>query len=240
MEAAFVQAFQATLQPDADKIRAAEQHLQEHLHTQPEAGLALVHIVFTDPSTSGLSLPLRQAAAVNLSKWIKERWSVFFAEFLGFPQLSVPATSQQDDVSPAALPPQYKEPIRDALLNSFSLPETKLRGPMIKALIHVAACDWPDEFPQVLPAVKTLLQAPLSHVQDAQAAYACEGALSFLDEWFYSSMDEESLMSITRDIMPVLESLLRNKVSTRPKSSANLSVPVSPYHRRFAATPSVF
>lgn len=216
-------ALKGTLEPDGAVIRAAERHLQDDLHPHPDAGLALVHIVFADAATSGLPLALRQAAAVNLTKWIKERWSVFFAEFIGFPsqqqQGANPTASSSSnasaaaataDASTVALSPEHKAPIRDALLGALTLPQSKLRGPMIKALIGVAACDWPDEFMELLPRIKALLHIPSS--ADGQQQLGTEGALAFLDEWFYSSMDETSLMSITREIFPDLERLLADSV----------------------------
>jgi hypothetical protein len=194
MEEELINTFKATLEPDATVIRAAQDHLQKTLHSRPEIGLCLINIVHAGPR---IPLPLRQAASVNLSLWVKERWSLFFNDFVGFPS--------NDGSGNIALPVEYKEPVRLALLNSCTLEEVKLRGPMIKALVNVASCDWPDEFPDLLPKIKQLLTSPVGSVE---SSFAVEGALSFLDDWFYNSMDETGLMSITRDILPDLERIL--------------------------------
>jgi hypothetical protein len=199
MEEELIRTLQATLEPNASVILAAQNHLEQHLHQQPQAGLSLVNIVHAGPA---IPLAIRQAAAVNLSLWIKQRWGPFFTEFVGFPAR---------DGKNVALSVEDKEPVRQALLSSISLDEVKLRGPMIKALVNVASCDWPDEFPSLLPKVQDLLTVQAS---TSQGLVSISGALSFLDDWFYNSMDETGLMSITRDILPDLERILTNaKVS---------------------------
>lgn len=193
MEEELVQTLKATLEPDASIIRAAQKHLTLQLHQQTQAGLSLINVV---QAGTALPLPIRQAAAVNLSLWIKQRWSPFFVEFVGF---------STADGSNVALPVELKEPVRQALLNSCSLEEAKLRGPMIKALVNIASCDWPDEFPSLLPRIGELLS---THASSKEDLIAIQGALSFLDDWFYTSMDETGLMCITRDILPDLERIL--------------------------------
>ncbi|UZJ51013.1 hypothetical protein CBS101457_000333 [Exobasidium rhododendri] len=193
MEEELISALNGTMQPDVAVIKAAQDHLQHHLHLLPEVGICLINIVHAG---ARIPLPLRQAAAVNLSLWVKERWSPFFSGFVGFP------TSEGNNI---ALPIEYKEPIRQALLNSCNLSEVKLRGPMIKALVNIASCDWPDEFPDLLPKIKHLLTRPAGSIENS---FAIEGALAFLDDWFYTSMDETGLMSITREILPDLERIL--------------------------------
>lgn len=203
MEEELVQTLRATLEPDGSIIRAAQEHLTKQLHQQPQVGLSLINVV---QAGAALPLSLRQAAAVNLSLWIKQRWSPFFVEFVGFPTV---------DGSNVALPIELKEPIRQALLNSCSLEEVKLRGPMIKALVNIASCDWPDEFPSLLPRIRELLA---THASSKEGLVSIQGALSFLDDWFYSSMDETGLMSITRDILPDLERILSDSEVSIPKT----------------------
>ncbi|MCO5565841.1 hypothetical protein L7F22_019516 [Adiantum nelumboides] len=200
MEEQLIAAFRGTLEPNVETIKAAEKHLREVLHPLPSAGMALIKIIFANDGS--LPISIRQAAAVNLSKWIKERWSPFFAEFEGFQERI------GDKVETVALPVEQKPPIREALLSGLALQETKLRGPILKALISIASCDWPDEFPDLLPKVQSLLQA---QGQGRESNYAVESALAFLDEWFYSSMDETGLMSITRELFPDLERILSNQ-----------------------------
>jgi hypothetical protein len=209
MEEELIQTLKATLEPNASIIAAAQNHLEQQLHQQPQVGVSLINIVHAGPA---IPLPIRQAAAVNLSLWIKQRWSPFFSEFVGF---------QAGDGHTVALSVELKEPIRQALLSSVSLEEVKLRGPMIKALVNVASCDWPDEFPGLLPRIQELLSF---QVNTAEGLVAILGALSFLDDWFYNSMDETGLMSITRDVLPDLESILsHSKVSGQ---SIRLAEPV--------------
>lgn len=193
MEEELIETLQGTLRPDAAIIQAAQTHLQQNVHPQPAAGLALISIV---NAGDRLPLAIRQAAAVNLSLWIKERWSPFFNEFVGFPA---------GDGKRIALAVEAKGPVRQALLDSCTLAEVKLRGPMIKALINIASCDWPDEFPDLIPRVRSLLEVQAG---TRESTVAIEGALSFLDDWFYNSMDETGLMSITKDILPNLEHII--------------------------------
>lgn len=200
MEEELIQTLKATLEPNASIIAAAQNHLESYFHEQPQVGVSLINIVHAGPA---IPLPIRQAAAVNLSLWIKQRWSPFFSEYVGF---------QDGNGRTIALSIELKKPVRQALLSSISLEEVKLRGPMIKALVNVASCDWPDEFPALLPRIQKLLSV---QVGTAEGLVSISGALSFLDDWFYNSMDETGLMSITRDILPDLERIVSEEKVSR-------------------------
>ena len=206
--------YAATLSPDAPTRQAAEAHLQ-HLQSQPACFIILVNLLLPPPSEQPQPLSIRQAAAIGLRALIKRKWSPFFDGFDGYP----PATGTGQ---PEALPLDIKTGVRQALLQVLIQPERKLRLAAANALATLATCDFPDEFPELLPFLSSqlsALDAPTSSNAagraDGQANIsAVHGAMIFLTDFVHTSLDGPQLLSVASRILPSLESLLAHHRTT--------------------------
>lgn len=115
------------------------------------AELAFNHQVALDPTTSSMllmqiaedalaPLDIRQSALLQLKRVIPKYWSMGFPSFLG------PPVSQE-----------VKSAIRSKLLHLVtSSPHTKIRSGCSYTIVQIAASDYPDEWPELLPFLYNL------------------------------------------------------------------------------------
>ncbi|KAI5452485.1 hypothetical protein NCC49_000648 [Naganishia albida] len=194
MEQELYNTLQSTLSPDAATRSAAEQNL-ERLMGSPEGGLALCNIALNQQ----LDISIRQSAAILLSQYIRKYWSGVFAQFIG------PWPSEE-----------IKKPFRTALIAGLSDPSSKIRSAMALALSLVAHSDFPDNFPEFLPSLFTILQSG-----DPRAT---TGALDVLKEFLQQDLPEDQLMDFLKEIAPVLLSLLNNPQTAPAVQAATISL----------------
>ncbi|KAJ9105109.1 hypothetical protein QFC20_004396 [Naganishia adeliensis] len=194
MEQELYNTLQSTLSPDATTRSAAEQNL-ERLMGAPEGGLGLCRIALNQQ----LDLSIRQSAAILLSQYIRKYWSGVFAQFIG------PWPSEE-----------IKKPFREALIAGLNDPSSKIRSAMALALSLVAHSDFPDNFPEFLPSLFSILQSG-----DPRAT---TGALDVLKEFLQQDLPEEQLMDFLKEIAPVLLSLLNSPQATPAVQAATISL----------------
>jgi hypothetical protein len=183
MEQELAHVFAATLSADAASRGEAEAHLAA-LHATPACGHALSSLLLS----AAYPLHLRQAAALSLRKWINERWSPYHQTFVGLPPSNAP------------LDAAAKPPVRAQLLQALTLPERALRLAAAYALSSASAPDWPDDFPELLPSIRQLLEQGGSD--------ATHGAMCFLADFVGGELDETQIMGASRELLPSLEKVL--------------------------------
>ncbi|KAK0554348.1 hypothetical protein OC845_000795 [Tilletia horrida] len=199
LQAELVQVLAGTLSADTATRRGAEARLAE-LHAQSiEAGPALsVLILPTSPSPIEPSeTALRQAAALSLRQLVKSKWSPLFENFTGYPS--------GPNGEPEALPEAAKLTVRTNLLHALASSSTKsARLAASYTLAAIASSDFPDQFPELLPALGQMLQSESS-------PDTVHGALSFLTEFVRDELDEQQIVGIGQDLLPLMERILANE-----------------------------
>lgn len=151
-------------------------------------GVALAHIFVADAPVAE-----RQAAGTALKRYIRERWSLAFDSFL---KLAEAAGEPGGD----AIPVHAKHAIRVALLAALASHERKVRLLAAQLLALVSTAEFPDNFPELLPAVHALL--------DAGAPDGVHGALVFFADLVQEELDENQLLLVARDYVPLLHRVL--------------------------------
>ncbi|KII94307.1 hypothetical protein PLICRDRAFT_50286 [Plicaturopsis crispa FD-325 SS-3] len=180
----------ATLSPDTNTRISAELKLSE-LSANPEAGLSLSQLILAQAA----DISLRQMSATRLyrfrsdlitivlRKYVTERWSPYFISFKG-----------------SAPPVEVKTQIRHAVFQGLSDPNRKVRTACAHTLSSIAACDWPDEYPELLSALITLLSS--------KSPDSVHGAMQVLTEFIKSDLTEDQILPVLRQLLPVLLSIL--------------------------------
>ncbi|KAF6754194.1 armadillo-type protein [Ephemerocybe angulata] len=188
------QVLAATLNPNTTTRVQAELTLGE-LFTQPTTGIALSQLVLAqDAETS-----LRQSASITLRKYIRERWSPIFASFKG-----------------SAPPPEVKTQIRDALFRGLSDPNRKIRSLCAHALSSVANADWPDEYPDLLQSLISLVSS--------SSPDSVHGAMQVFTEFIKSDLTEDQILPVLRQLLPVLLAILGSNEHAAPTRARTISV----------------
>ncbi|KAG8901625.1 hypothetical protein FRB99_005185 [Tulasnella sp. 403] len=210
------EALGASLNPDASTRIAAELRLSE-LMTTGECGVALATILispsydlslrqistldasFRDKAIRKTYFPsLRHSAGTILQrKYVLEHWSPVFGSFKG----NAPS-------------PHLKSSIRDALLRGLSDPARKIRTASGYALSTIAQSDWPDECPDLLTSLITLLSSGSPDPVD--------GAMRVFAELTKSELSEEQLLPVLRQLLPVLLKILGSPEHHSPLTRARV------------------
>ena len=153
--------------------------------------------VFADNT---VSLPLRQAAGIALKKYVYERWSIYFDEYLR------QATTANAVGDAGAVPEDAKHTVHLLLLEALGDAERKIRLLAAQLLSIVGSCDFPDHFPELLPVLRDYLLA--YHASDARAADRVNGAMKFLSDFVQVELDENQLLEIAQQFIPPLQQIL--------------------------------
>lgn len=183
----------------------AERMLQERAYPRNDmdgtAGLELAQVLHA----ASVPLPLRQAAGIALKAYVNERWSVYYETFMR----RAAAAGEAND---AAVPPATKAEIRQLLLASLGDAERKVRLLTSQLLSLIGSCDFPDHFPELLPALQRYLQAYTK--QEAHATAQVHGAIQCLADLVQVELDEHQLLIVAREFIPLLQELLSGSFGT--------------------------
>lgn len=151
-----------------------------------DAGLSLCRVALSQEAAH----PIRQMSALVLKKYVNQYWSAIFPQFIG------PMTDAE-----------VKRQIRTLLLQALGEPDSKIRIAIAFALSSIANSDWPNDFPELLPGLFTILNSN----KDQNAVH---GAMRVLAEFVRSDIMEEQLLDLLRESMPVLLAVLRSPETT--------------------------
>ncbi|RXW18578.1 hypothetical protein EST38_g7277 [Candolleomyces aberdarensis] len=190
--AEIAQILTATLSPDTNTRVAAELKLAE-IFVQPLSFIARVI------APGILTLRPIYSASITLRKYIRERWSPIFPTFKG----SAPA-------------PEVKSKIRDNLFLGLSDPNRKIRSLSAHALSSVANADWPDEYPELLQNLITLVSSASPN--------SVHGAMQVFTEFIKSDLTEDQILPVLRELLPVLLSILGSNEHAAPTRARTISV----------------
>ncbi|EAU92368.2 hypothetical protein CC1G_00587 [Coprinopsis cinerea okayama7 len=138
-------------------------------------------------------------ACITLRKYIKERWSPFFPAFKGNPPQ-----------------PELKSQIRQALFQGLSDPNRKIRSLCAHSLSSIANCDWPDEYPDLLQNLISLLSAG--------SPDPVHGAMQVFTEFVQTDLTEDQILPVLRQLLPVLLSILGSSEHSAPTRARTVSV----------------
>ncbi|KAG1779599.1 armadillo-type protein [Suillus placidus] len=183
-----------TLNADANTRIAAELKLSE-------AGLALAQLILAQD----VDIPLRQissfssccnhSASIILRKYVKERWSPYFESFKG----NAPSV-------------EVKSRIRHAVLQGLSDSNRKIRSLCAHTMSYIGNCDWPDEYPELLNSLITLISSSSSD--------AVHGAMQVFTEFIKSDLTEDQILPVLRQLLPVLLTILGSTEQHTPLTRA--------------------
>ncbi|KAF8870248.1 ARM repeat-containing protein [Mucidula mucida] len=167
-----------TLNSNSNVRMAAEIKLSQ-LSAIPETSLALSQLVVSQDG----DMSLRQSATILLRKYVKERWSPYFQNFKG----NAPS-------------PEIKNQVRQAVFQGLSDPNRKIRSLCALVLTSIANCDWPDEYPDLLNNLISLISSG--------SPDAVHGAMQVFTEFIKADLTEDQILPVLRDLLPVLLSIL--------------------------------
>lgn len=197
---AVVACLRSTLSPDRAVRVDAERQLMERAYPRHDAegtfGVDLACVFQSDT----IPLAERQAAGIALRKYIHERWSIYFESFLRR------AKEQGETESMEALPEPTKHEIRTVLLAALQDAERKIRLLASQLLSIVGSCDFPDHFPELFSTLQAYLQS--YGQRDAMAEAKVHGAMKFLSDFVQVELDENQLLIVAREFIPLLQELL--------------------------------
>ncbi|KAL9938131.1 hypothetical protein V8E36_002754 [Tilletia maclaganii] len=199
LQAQLVHVLEATLSPDTNTRRAAEDQLANLHASNVHVGTALSILVLPNaPSPiAPTQTALRQAAALSLRQLVKTKWSPLFEHFTGYP------TGPNGE--PEAVPEELKQTIRTNLLRALaSSPSKSARLAASYTLATIAASDFPDQFPELLPALGQMLQ-------EQSSPDTVHGALAFLTEFVRDELDEQQIVGLGQDLLPLMERILADQ-----------------------------
>lgn len=169
-----------TQSPQADARKSAEQQLHA-LYSNETFPISLIAIA----SHESVPVNLRQSALSVLRTFITTGWSSSLDEFKG--QVLVNDTN--------------KAQIRRALLElatTVETPERKVKASASYAVSKIASADFPDDWPELLPAL-------LHIINDVSTTdIALHGALKVLLDLVDTGFGEEQFFTVARDLVSAL------------------------------------
>ncbi|KKK21257.1 putative importin beta-5 subunit [Aspergillus rambellii] len=176
-----------TQSPVADTRKAAELHLLQ-LYPNENFPLSLAAIASHDSVPTNL----RQSALSVLRTFITAGWSPNLEDFKG--QILI------NDVN--------KAQIRGVLLDlatTTEIPERKVKAAASYAVSKIASADFPEQWPELLPAL-------LRIINDANSTPAAlHGALKVLLDLVDTGFNEEQFFNVARDLVTTLFSVATNE-----------------------------
>ncbi|TRM70438.1 armadillo-type protein [Schizophyllum amplum] len=168
----------ATLNSNPNVRISAELKLAE-LSALPETGVFLAQLALS----SEAELPLRQSASIVLRKYVVERWSPIFPQFRG-----------------PAPPQETKAAVRQMVFQGLSDPDRKIRSLCARTMSTLANADWPDENPELLASLISLLSSGSPN--------SVHGAMQVFAEFIKADLSEDQILPILRELLPVLLNVL--------------------------------
>ncbi|KZP10073.1 ARM repeat-containing protein, partial [Athelia psychrophila] len=177
------QSLQRSMSSDPNTRISAELKISELL-ANSDAGLSLSHIILAQEADISLrQMSDRHLASIVLRKYVTERWSPYFPAFKG----NAPSV-------------EIKDQIRQAVFHGLSDPNRKMRSSCAHTLSSIANCDWPEEYPDLLTSLISLLSS--------NSPDSVHGAMQVLTEFIKSDLTEDQILPVLRDLLPVLLSIL--------------------------------
>jgi exportin-2 (importin alpha re-exporter) len=175
--AALAAVFAQTTSADPLPRKAAEEFLQRAA-VQPGFGLALLQLA----AAPGVEEHVRQAAAVAFKNHIKFQWA--------------PPEADSGAVQPPAIGAPEKEQIKVAIVGVMLSQPPRIQSQLGEALALMAATDFPDRWPLLLPELLAKLSTP--------DAALVNGILAACDTIFRRFRDQYKTVELVKDIKYVL------------------------------------
>lgn len=175
-----------TLSPAADTRKAAELHLLRS-YSNESFPLSLAAVASHD----SVPTPLRQSALSVLRTFISAAWSPALDEFKGHVLVNDPNKSH----------------IRRVLLElatTADVPDRKVKSSASYAVSKIASADFPDQWPELLPALLHVLNDPSS------TPNTIHGALKVLLDLVDTGFNEDQFFNVARDLVSTLFSIATN------------------------------
>ncbi|KAL6573639.1 hypothetical protein OROHE_002098 [Orobanche hederae] len=182
----------ASLDPNHQIRTFAETSLQQ-ASLQPGYGVALARVAANRELPFGLrQLPFRIAlvrltiiylAAVLLKQFIRKHWD-----------------EDEETFEPPVVLSNEKASIKELLLASLDDPSKKICTAVSVAVSTIAHCDWPDDWPELVPSL-------LSLINDQTKLNAVHGALRCLS-LVSLDMDDKMVPQIVPVLFPLLHTIL--------------------------------
>ena len=126
MAETLVSLFAATLNPDLNQRKAAEEELGR-AKLQPQCVLTVLQIL----TQEGVDLAVRQSAAVFFKNLVKGHWA-------------------PEDETAYAVPAETKTQVKDGLLSLFLYVPPRLQAQLSEAMSLIASHDFPNAWPKLL------------------------------------------------------------------------------------------
>jgi hypothetical protein len=95
---------------------------------------------------------------------------------------------------------QIKTEIRETVVRGLSDPIRKIRSLSAAACSLIAHCDWPDEYPELLDHLITIL--------GTDNVDGIHGSMQVMAEFVRSDVTEDQILPILRQLLPVLMNIL--------------------------------
>lgn len=183
MDDQLVQLLSATQTAQDAPRKQAEQQLQS-LYTHQDFPVALVDIARHD----SLPLNIRQAALLYLKQVVLAGWSDALDEFKGTFIIADPV----------------KDKVRRLLLDLATTDQLdrKLKSAASLVVSKIAACDFPDQWPDLLSTLLNLIP----NASDGQL----HGALKVLDELVEDSFNETQFFAVAKQLIKVVHDVAVN------------------------------
>ncbi|KIY73361.1 ARM repeat-containing protein [Cylindrobasidium torrendii FP15055 ss-10] len=167
-----------TLNPNPNIRMTAELKLSA-LSSNPDTSLALSEIIVSQDA----DMALRQSAIILLRKYVREHWSPYFQNFQG-----------------NAPPVEVKDRVRRAVFQGLSDPNRRIRSLCASVIKFIANCDWPDEYPDLLENLISLISSG--------SLDSVHGAMQVFTEFIKADLSEDQIMPVLRDLLPVMHRIL--------------------------------
>lgn len=168
---------------------SAEAEIESLRAANPDALVTSLFAVFGDPASA---TPVIQAALLILkSAVIPKSWSIGFEDFVG-----------------PALSPDVKSSARAQLLGLLGFPKSKVRSVAALLVSSIAAVEFPDEWPELLGSMLSLIENGNEH--------QVYGALAAVKELVSDTLSEVEFIKVGQAILSTIY-----KVAASPQLGDN-------------------
>jgi exportin-2 (importin alpha re-exporter) len=196
--AALAAAFAQTTSPDPVPRKAAEEFLQR-TSVQPGFGVALLQLA----AAVGANEHVRQAAAVAFKNHVKFQWQ--------------PPEAETGAAQPPAIGAPEKEQIKGAIVSVMLSQPPRIQAQLGEALALMAASDFPERWPTLLPELLSMLNTPDVAVVN--------GILAACDIVFRRFRDQYKTVELVTDLKYVLELFVDPLLALLKATGARLAGP---------------
>lgn len=188
-----LQCLEANLNSTDAALRSSAEASLHQSYGEPGFGPALAGIAVARNLEPGV----RQLAAVVLKQFVKEKWQG--AEDKG---------EEDQTASAVELSPEDKAAVKRVLPDGLLDPENKVRTAVGMAVAAIAACDWPQDWPALMP----FLLGTLTNHSDPNAVAGAVRCLAL----FCDDIDDRQLPSLLPSLVPALYGVVVNAQAYEP------------------------